>query len=72
MLSRRARPPGRRRSDPRSVPLVSMVSPRPLLTAATTVVALLALAPAPAAASPRTYRVVDLGTSPEATARRRR
>ncbi|MFG1841660.1 hypothetical protein ACGFH8_24925 [Micromonospora sp. NPDC049175] len=40
-----------------------MVSPRSLLTiATTTVVALTTVAPAPAAASPRTYRVVDLGT----------
>ncbi|MFC5924369.1 hypothetical protein [Micromonospora vulcania] len=39
-----------------------MVSPRALLTAAAaTVVALTTAAPAPAAASPRTYRVVDLG-----------
>ena len=42
--------------------MASMVSPRPLLTAATTVVALITLAPAPAAASPHGYRVVDLGT----------
>lgn len=42
--------------------MASMVSPRPLLTAATTVVALITLAPAPVAASPHSYRVVDLGT----------
>ncbi|MGC4770042.1 hypothetical protein ACLQ25_13855 [Micromonospora sp. DT44] len=39
-----------------------MVSPRPLLTAATTLVAMITLAPAPAVASPHSYRVIDLGT----------
>ncbi|MEU8082197.1 hypothetical protein AB0B57_00975 [Micromonospora sp. NPDC049101] len=43
--------------------MASVLSPRSLLTVATTtVVALTTLAPVPAAASPRTYRVVDLGT----------
>ncbi|MFI6242483.1 hypothetical protein ACIBEF_21680 [Micromonospora sp. NPDC050795] len=42
-----------------------MVSPRPLLTAATTAVAMITLAPAPAVAAPsppHSFRVVDLGT----------
>ena len=37
--------------------MASMVSPRPLLTAATTIVVLITLAPAPATASPHSYRV---------------
>ncbi|MET8282223.1 hypothetical protein [Micromonospora sp. NPDC005174] len=42
--------------------MASLVSPRPLLTAVTTVVAMITLAPAPVVASPHSYRVVDLGT----------